>query len=176
MRSRSRTSRTGTRTRSTSKTFPPRVRGINIGIPEDLDELVWDLLGKTPADRPAGIGEALAVLRDTSPRPATPAPTPSCIPIPRPVTGCAGTDRRGRRLRARSSRAWPEPPRFLAGAGRVRRPDRPRQGRTRLHRTSLPSALQLASELALAVSAWGPREPAVVDAQLVCADAARPRR
>ncbi|MGY0022261.1 protein kinase domain-containing protein [Streptomyces sp. YJ-C3] len=154
--------------------LPPRVRGINIGIPEDLDELVWDLLGKTPADRPAGIGEALAVLRAHLPAPGDPGPDPELHPDPTaryrlrggPIAEYADRVRARSSLRGRSRRAsW---------LGRGEFADRIALARAELDSTG-PAAecAQLASALARAVSAWGPREPAVVDAQLVCADAAR---
>ncbi|MDH6627477.1 hypothetical protein M2271_005303 [Streptomyces sp. LBL] len=69
-------------------------------------------------------------------------------------------------LRGRSRRAsW---------LGRGEFADRIALARAELDSTG-PAAecAQLASALARALSAWGPREPAVVDAQLVCADAAR---
>ena len=154
--------------------LPPRVRDINVGIPEDLDELVWNLLQKTPADRPAGADAVHKVLVGHLPKPGDPGPDPEMHPDPTaryrlhegPATEYADSirqrvSRRGQRRRD----SWLGRSDF---AGRVVR------ARAELESTG-PAAecQQLSSELARAIAAWGPREPSVVDARLVCADAAR---
>jgi serine/threonine protein kinase len=74
--------------------LPPRLRAINIGIPEELDELVWDLLAKVPADRPDSVEDVLGVLRGFLPKSGDPAPDPQLDPDP---TAPDGGERSGRR-------------------------------------------------------------------------------
>jgi hypothetical protein len=173
--------------------LPPRVRDIDLGIPEDLDDLVWDLLGKTPADRPAGIGEALAALRGHLPALGDPGPDPELHPDPtaRYRLGGAGTtvERAGPMGQADpAGRAGPS-----GRADHVRRGGSRRSVRRRgpwlgrgefadliaLARSELaatgPGAEceRLASVLARAVPEWGLQEPAVAEAYLMCGDAAR---
>jgi hypothetical protein len=167
--------------------LPPRVRDINLGIPEDLDELVWDLLGKTPADRPAGIGEALVVLRGHLPAPGDPGPDPELHPDPTARYRLGGA---GPALGPPGPRGWADP---AGHADRVRHGGSRRSVRRRgpwlgrgefahliaLARAELaatgPGAEceRLASVLARAVSEWGLQEPAVAEAHLMCGDAAR---
>lgn len=154
--------------------LPPRVRDVNLGIPEDLDDLVWDLLGKTPAGRPAGIDEALALLRAHLPAPGDPGPDPEMHPDPTaryrvcsaPAVEDADRFRRGgSRRSARRRGSW---------LGRGEFADLITTARAELAVTGPGVECErLASVLARAVADWGPLEPAVADARLVCADAAR---
>ncbi|MEU0332862.1 serine/threonine-protein kinase [Streptomyces sp. NPDC006193] len=153
--------------------LPPRLRSINVGIPEELDDLVWDLLAKSPADRPQAIGEVLDVLRDFLPKPGDPAPDPELDPDP--------TARY--RLREKSVADTRSAPR-----GAARRPVRRRggwlgrsqfAGRIAQARAELlvdgpgDCCAELIGLLPKAVSDWGAREPIVLEGRLVCADAAR---
>lgn len=167
--------------------LPPRVRDINLGIPEDLDDLVWDLLGKTPADRPASIGEALAVLRGYLPVPGDPGPDPELHPDPtaRYRLGGAGlafghagpmgkADAVGRADRVRRGGSRRSVRRRGLWLGRREFADLIALARAELAATGHGAECErLASVLARAVSEWGLQEPAVTEAHLVCGDAAR---
>lgn len=167
--------------------LPPRVRDVNLGIPEDLDDLVWDLLGKTPADRPAGISEALAVLRGHLPVPGDPGPDPELHPDPTaqyrlggagPAVGHAGpmgqADPAGRADRVRCGGSRRSVRRRGPWLGRGGFADLIALARAELAATGTGAECErLASVLARAVSEWGLQEPAVVEAHLMCGDAAR---
>jgi hypothetical protein len=154
--------------------LPPLVRDINMGIPEDLDELVWSLLQKRPADRPAGADAVLKVLVGHLPKPGDPGPDPEMHPDPtaryRLYEGSA--TEHADNIRPRISRRGQR--RRDSWLGRSDFDGRVVRGRAELESTG-PAAecQQLSSELPRAIAAWGPREPSVVDARLVCADAAR---
>ncbi|CAL9540481.1 Serine_threonine-protein kinase PknD [Streptomyces sp. enrichment culture] len=156
--------------------LPPRLRSINVGIPEELDDLAWDLLAKSPADRPETIDEVLNVLRDFLPKPGDPAPDPELDPDPTAryrlressTTGTAGT-----RLTPRS--ASRRPVRRRGGwLGRNQFAGRIAQARAELLADGPGDRCAgLLDLLPKAVSDWGAREPLVLEGRLVCADAAR---
>lgn len=156
--------------------LPPRLRSINVGIPEELDDLAWDLLAKTPADRPESIGEVLDVLRDFLPRPGDPAPDPELDPDPtaryrlreNSVVGAATT-------RPASRAASRRPVRRRGGwLGRNQFEGRIAQARAELLADGPGDrCVGLLDLLPKAVSDWGAREPLVLEGRLVCADAAR---
>ncbi|MGW2707514.1 serine/threonine-protein kinase [Streptomyces sp. NPDC001356] len=156
--------------------LPPRLRSINVGIPEELDDLAWDLLAKAPADRPESIGEVLDVLRHFLPKPGDPAPDPELAPDP--------TARYRLREGSAVGGAVTRPTRPAA----PRRPVRRRggwlgrnqfAGRIARARAELLAdgpgdcCAELLGLLPKAVSDWGAREPIVLEGRLVCADAAR---
>ncbi|TLS47335.1 serine/threonine protein kinase [Streptomyces montanus] len=156
--------------------LPPRLRTINIGIPEELDDLTWDLLAKTPADRPEAIEVVLDVLRAFLPRSGDPAPDPELKPDPtaryrlreNPVARNADappTSRAASRRPVRRRGGWLGRNQFV---GRIA------QARAELL-TDGPDdrCEELLDLLTKAVSDWGAREPIVLEARLVCADAAR---
>ncbi|MEV4867679.1 serine/threonine protein kinase [Streptomyces syringium] len=157
--------------------LPPRTRYFNVGIPEDLDDLVWDLLGKAPADRPAGIDAILDVLRGYLPKPGDLAPDPELDPDPtaryrlvaagraqrssRPVRAGSAPSRRPARRRG----AWLNRGEFGRQVGLARAEllaEGPGEQCAALH-ALLPKA----------ISDWGMLEAVVVEAQSVCAEAAR---
>jgi hypothetical protein len=156
--------------------LPPRLRGINVGIPEELDDLVWDLLAKAPADRPQTIDEVVDVLRGFLPKPGDPAPDPALDPDPTA------------RYRLRNgSETGPEASHPAARAA-VRRTARRRggwlgrnqfAGRIAQARAELLAegpgdrCAELLDLLPKAVSDWGARERIVMEGRVVCADAAR---
>ncbi|MFF4979849.1 serine/threonine protein kinase [Streptomyces sp. NPDC001046] len=156
--------------------LPPRLQSINVGIPEELDDLVWDLLAKAPADRPGTIHEVLDVLRDFLPKPGDPAPDPELNPDPtaryrlreRSVAGTADTRPA---LRAASRR----PVRRRGGwLGRNQFAGRIAQARAELLADGPGGhCAETLDLLPKAVSDWGAREPIVLEGRLVCADAAR---
>ncbi|MEV4439371.1 serine/threonine-protein kinase [Streptomyces sp. NPDC049577] len=156
--------------------LPRRLRSINVGIPEDLDDLVWDLLAKSPADRPAGIVDVLDVLRRYVPRPGDPAPDPELYPDPtaryrlggrrvQPRTETPGGGRRPARRTARRRGSWLSRGEFGC--------------RIELARSEFltegpgDQCAALGVLLPKAASDWGMLEPVVVQAQLLCADIAR---
>ncbi|MFD9975917.1 serine/threonine protein kinase [Streptomyces sp. NPDC059017] len=156
--------------------LPPRLRAINVGIPEELDDLVWDLLAKAPVDRPDTTDEVLAVLQGFLPKPGDPAPDPQLDPDPT-------TPYRLRKSPVADNRGTPAGPRAPS-----RRPVRRRggwlgrnqfAGHVALARAELLAdgpgerCSELRALLPRAVSDWGGRESVVLDAQLACADAAR---
>ncbi|MFD5314705.1 serine/threonine protein kinase [Streptomyces ardesiacus] len=156
--------------------LPPRLRSINVGIPEELDDLVWDLLAKTPADRPGTIDEVLDVLCDFLPKPGDPAPDPELAPDPTA------------RYRLREGAVVGPPDTRPTPRAVARRPVRRRggwlgrnqfAGRIAQARAELladgPGArcAELHALLPKAVADWGAREPIVLEGRLVCADAAR---
>ncbi|MFE2269842.1 serine/threonine-protein kinase [Streptomyces lavendulae] len=155
--------------------LPPRLLGINIGIPEELDELVWNLLAKAPVDRPGSIKDVLAVLWPFLPKPGDPPPDPELGPDP-----TAPYRLRNPVAEQGSAAAVRFPP--------PRRPARRRVGwlgrdqfaaRVDLARLELlgegpgERCAELIDLLPRAVSDWGAREPIVLKARLRCADAAR---
>ncbi|MET9465514.1 serine/threonine-protein kinase [Streptomyces sp. NPDC006544] len=154
--------------------LPPRIREINAGLPQDLDDLVWDLLGKTPADRPAHIEDILVVLRDHLPRPGDPAPEPELDPDPTTRYRCPA----GPAFAPAFGGAKPSPRRSVrrrgAWLGRQEFASLLLQARTELEaETPGVGCEQLALALDGAVADWGLREFAVSEAQLMCADSAR---
>ncbi|MFF9025901.1 serine/threonine-protein kinase [Streptomyces eurythermus] len=156
--------------------LPPRLRTINIGIPEELDSLTWDLLAKSPADRPETIGEVLDVLRVFLPGPGDPAPDPELKPDPTaryrlresPVqsgTGVHSSHRAASRRIVRRRGGW---------LGRNQFAVRIAQAREELLVDGPGDrCAELLGLLPRAVSEWGACEPFVLEARLVCADAAR---
>ncbi|MFC8172069.1 serine/threonine-protein kinase [Streptomyces sp. NPDC057325] len=155
--------------------LPPRLRNINIGIPEELDELVWDLLAKVPADRPRSVTDVLTVLRPFLPKAGDPAPDPELTPDPTESY---------RRCDSAAEKEGMSPVRPSA----PRRPARRSGGWLRrdqfAERVDLAQAELLADGpgercadlvdlLPKAVSDWGAREPIILKARLRCADAAR---
>ncbi|RRQ76202.1 protein kinase [Streptomyces griseofuscus] len=156
--------------------LPPRLRSINVGIPEELDDLVWDLLAKTPADRPGTIDEVLDVLRDFLPEPGDPAPDPELAPDPTA------------RYRLRESAVAGPPDTRPTPRAASRRPVRRRGGwlgRNQFAGRIAQAQAELLADgpgaccaglhdlLPKAVADWGAREPIVLEGRLVCADAAR---
>ncbi|MFF6871295.1 protein kinase [Streptomyces sp. NPDC012450] len=155
--------------------LPPRLRSINIGISEELDGLVWDLLAKVPADRPRSITDVLAVLNPFLPKPGDPAPDPEMTPDPTaPFRLCDSAAERGsaspgrtipQRRPARRSGGWLQRDQFAA--------------RVDLAELELLTegpgerCADLVGLLSKALSDWGGREPIVLKARLRCADAAR---
>jgi hypothetical protein len=156
--------------------LPPRLRSINVGIPEELDDLGWDLLAKAPADRPKSIDEVLDVLGDFLPKPGDPAPDPELDPDPTAryrladgsLTGAASTPLTPRATARRPVRrrgGWLGRNQF---AGRVA------QARAELLADGPGDrCAELFDLLPKAASDWGAREPIVLEGRLVCADAAR---
>ncbi|MDI6409302.1 serine/threonine-protein kinase [Streptomyces albus] len=157
--------------------LPPRLRSINIGIPEELDDLAWDLLAKAPADRPATIDEVLDVLRDFLPKPGDPAPDPELDPDPtaryRLREGSVAADTAGARLTPRA--ASRRPARRRGGwLGRNQFTGRIVQARAELLADGPGDrCAELLDLLPKAVADWGAREPIVLEGRLACADAAR---
>ncbi|MFF8675796.1 serine/threonine protein kinase [Streptomyces sp. NPDC015242] len=156
--------------------LPPRLRSINVGIPEELDDLVWDLLAKAPADRPETIDEVLDVLRDFLPKPGDPAPDPELDPDPTAryrlressVIGAAGTRLTSRAVSRRPAR------RRGGWLGRNQFVGRIAQARAELLADGPGDrCAELLDLLPKAVSDWGARETIVLEGRLVCADAAR---
>ncbi|WP_262701886.1 MULTISPECIES: serine/threonine-protein kinase [Streptomyces] len=153
--------------------LPPRIRAFNLGLPADLDDLVWDLLSKAPADRPAHVGVALEVLRGYLPAQGEPAPEPELDPDPtarhrsssstgsESVRGPVDVARRPARRRA----AWLGRQEFAALLRQAR-------GELDAHNPSR-ACEQLSRSLERAVANWGLGESTVADAQLACADVAR---
>jgi hypothetical protein len=153
--------------------LPPRLQSINVGIPEELDDLVWDLLAKAPADRPETIDEVLDVLRDFLPKPGDLAPDPELDPDPTAryrlressVAGTLLTHRAVSRRPARRRGGWLGRNQF---AGRIA------QARAELLADGPGDrCAELLDLLPKAVSDWGAREAIVLEGRLVCADAAR---
>lgn len=153
--------------------LPPRLRSINVGIPEEPDDLVWDLLAKAPADRPRGIEEVLEVLRDFLPKPGDPAPDPQLDPDPTaryrrgksPATdvGSGSFARRADSRRSRRRGGWLGRNQFA--------------GHIALAQAELADGpggrcAELLDLLPKAVADWGARDGIVLEARLVCADAA----
>ncbi|MEV7014195.1 serine/threonine-protein kinase [Streptomyces sp. NPDC093991] len=156
--------------------LPPRLRSINIGIPEELDDLAWDLLAKFPADRPETIDEVLDVLRDFLPKLGDPAPDPELNPDPTAryrLREGSVADTAATRLTPRA--ALRRPARRRGGwLGRNQFAGRIAQARAELLADG-PSdrCAEVLDLLPKAVSDWGAREPIVLEGRLVCADAAR---
>ncbi|WP_167152786.1 serine/threonine-protein kinase [Streptomyces sp. MBT27] len=152
--------------------LPPRIRSINSGLPQDLDDLVADLLSKIPGDRPARIEEVREALDGLLPTPADPAPEPALEPDPtlhyrtagglypvaaprRPVAPPRLNRRRG---------SWLGRGEFAALQGRAQ---------AELEATDAgPVCTRLERALAQAVQDWGIADPSVAKAHLTCADAA----
>ncbi|MFG2935057.1 serine/threonine protein kinase [Streptomyces sp. NPDC048282] len=154
--------------------LPPRLRNVNLGIPEELDDLVWDLLAKAPADRPGSIEEVLQVLCDFLPRPGDAAPDPQLDPDPtaryrlRDLAGNGGSGPVVQRDATRRSRR-------RRGGGWLGRNHF--AGHVALARAELADApgshcAELLDLLPKAVADWGAREPIVLEGRFVCADAA----
>ncbi|MGV9621013.1 serine/threonine-protein kinase [Streptomyces tendae] len=155
--------------------LPPRLRSINLGIPEELDELAWDLLAKRPADRPRTVGQVLDALRVFLPGPGDPPPDPQLDPDPTapyrlgegamPSGATLSGRRPGVRRPGRRRGGWLSRNEFAGLIARARAelladgPDR--------------HCVALADLLPRATGDWGDREPVVLEARLVCADAAR---
>lgn len=154
--------------------LPPHIRSINAGLPQELDDLVWDLLGKAPADRPAGIHDALDVLRPHLPAPGDPVPEPALAPDPgaryrlpaMPTPQAARhSDPPIRRRSVHRRQGW---------LGRREFADLLARARAELAAHGPASqCAALAGALPRAAAEWGLRELLVADAQLVCADASR---
>jgi hypothetical protein len=156
--------------------LPPRLRSINIGIPEELDELVWDLLAKAPTDRPGSVEEVLEALRAFLPKPGGPAPDPQLDPDPTAPYrmrenevargGATPSGRRAasRRL-ARRRGGWLGRNQFAGGVALARA--------ELLAEGPADRCAELLDLLSRAESDWGDRDPLVLEGRLVCADAAR---
>jgi hypothetical protein len=155
--------------------LPPRLRAINLGIPEELDELVWDLLAKAPADRPDSVEEVLEVLRGFLPKPGDPAPDPQLDPDPTALyrmreNEAAGGITPSRRRAAsrhpvRRRGGWLARNRFAGGLALARA--------ELLAQGPGDRCAELVDLLSWAESDWGDRDPMVLEGRLVCADAAR---
>ncbi|RKN08195.1 serine/threonine-protein kinase [Streptomyces radicis] len=156
--------------------LPPRLRSINLGIPEELDELVWDLLAKAPADRPDSIDEVLDVLRGFLPRPGDPAPDPQLDPDPTapyrmPNKEAAGVGAvpsnrpAASRRSARRRGDWLGRNQFAGGIALARA--------ELLARGPGDRCTELVGLLSRAESDWGDRDPMILEGRLVCADADR---
>lgn len=154
--------------------LPPRLRSINPAIPQEIDDLVWDLLAKDAVDRPCSAGEVLDVLRPFLPKPGDPAPDPEMHPDP------TMRYRLGSTSMADGAHA-PAAPRPTARRSH-RRPGgwlshKQFAGQIVLARAELADApgvrcAELLAMLPKAVKDWGPRVEDVLEARLVCAHAA----
>lgn len=156
--------------------LPPRLRSINVGIPGELDDLVWDLLAKAPTDRPQTIDEVLDVLCGFLPQPGDPAPDPELDPDPTAryrlreswvadAADTRSTPRAATRRPVRRRGGWLGRNQF---AGRIA------QARAELLADGPGDrCAELFDVLPKALSDWGAREPIVLEGRLVCADAAR---
>ncbi|MET8980495.1 serine/threonine-protein kinase [Streptomyces sp. NPDC004539] len=148
--------------------LPPRLRSINPAIPQELDDLVWDLLAKDVVHRPRAARDVLDVLRPFLPKPGDPAPDPEMYPDPttRHRLASAGTPAVPPPALRRSHRrpgGWLSHKQFA--------------GRIVLARAELADApgvrcAELLAMLPKAVKDWGPRVEDVLEARLVCAEAA----
>ncbi|MFM9613233.1 serine/threonine-protein kinase [Streptomyces niveiscabiei] len=155
------------------KDLPPRLRSINPAIPQEIDDLVWDLLAKDAADRPRSAGEVLDVLRPFLPKPGDPAPDPEMYPDPtkRHRLGTASADsahtsaapRPAARRSHRRSGGWLSHKQF---AGQIV------LARAELRDGPGVRCAELQAMLPKAVKDWGPRLEDVLEARLVCAHAA----
>ncbi|MER7519707.1 serine/threonine-protein kinase [Streptomyces sp. NPDC126499] len=155
--------------------LPPRLRSINIGIPEELDELVWDLLAKVPADRPRSITDVLSVLRPFLPEPGDPAPDPELTPDP--TASFRLCDSVAENEEAFPFRPAPRRRPNRRGGGWLRREQFAARvdmaGSELLAEGPGERCAELLDLLPKALSDWGAREPIVLKARLRCADAAR---
>lgn len=152
--------------------LPPRIRSINSGLPQELDDLVADLLSKIPGDRPARIEEVREALHGLLPVPGDPAPEPALEPDPTLHYRTAG----GLRPVAAPRRSA-TPPRLnrRRGSWIGRREFAALQARAKaeLEATDAgPVCSRLERALPQAVEDWGIADLAVADAHLTCADAA----
>ncbi|MFI6434127.1 serine/threonine protein kinase [Streptomyces sp. NPDC050759] len=156
--------------------LPPRLRSINIGISEELDELVWDLLAKAPSDRPGSMEEVLEVLRGYLPKPGDPAPDPQLDPDPttpyrtpeKTAAGSGGTPSGRRAVSRRPARrpgGWMGRNQFAGGIAFARA--------ELLADGPGARCAELVDLLSRADSDWGDRDSMVLEGRLVCADAAR---
>ncbi|GAA2442585.1 serine/threonine-protein kinase [Streptomyces macrosporus] len=156
--------------------LPPRLRSINVGIPEELDDLAWDLLAKAPADRPETIDEVLDVLRDFLPKPGDPAPDPELDPDPTARYRLREGSTAGTADTRLTPRTAPRRPVRRRGGwlGRNQFAGRIAQARAELLADGPGDRCAgLLDLLPKAVSDWGAHEPLVLEGRLVCADAAR---
>ncbi|WP_328718927.1 serine/threonine protein kinase [Streptomyces sp. NBC_00247] len=153
--------------------LPPRIRSINLGLPQDLDDLVADLLSKDPGGRPARFEDVRGVLHALLPAPGDPAPETVLDPDPTLYYRMAGeapavpdgqrpaAPRRANRRRE----SWLGRREFAALQARAR---------AELEATDAgPVCERLGRELVRACDEWGIADLAVAEAHLTCADAAR---
>lgn len=152
--------------------LPPRIRSINSGLPQELDDLVADLLSKIPGDRPARIEEVREALHSLLPTPGDPAPEPALEPDPTLHYRTAGgmhPDAAPRRPAApprlnRRRGSWLGRGEFAALQDRAK---------AELEATDAgPVCARLERALAQAVEDWGIADLSVANAHLTCADAA----
>lgn len=157
--------------------LPPRVSDYRAGVPAEIDDLVWYLLGKDPHQRLDSLAWAVDVLRPHLPAEGSSAPNPELVPDPTtcyrlpgavaapPVPSRATRGPVARPMAARGARPVGDRDRFgwlharadaeMAGAG------------------AGPALERLEHELAHARKSWGLGHLPVAQAQLLCADAAR---
>ncbi|MEV8476431.1 serine/threonine-protein kinase [Streptomyces sp. NPDC051173] len=151
--------------------LPPRIRSINSGLPQELDDLVADLLSKIPGDRPARI-EVWEALHGLLPAPGDPAPEPALEPDPTLHYRTAGG------LHAVAAPRRPAaPPRLNrrrgSWLGRGEFAALQARAKAELEATDAgPVCARLERALAQAVEDWGIADLSVADAHLTCADAA----
>ncbi|WAL98365.1 serine/threonine-protein kinase [Streptomyces sp. Je 1-369] len=152
--------------------LPPRMRSINSGLPQELDDLVADLLSKIPGDRPVRIEEVWEALHGLLPSPGDPAPDPALEPDPtlhyrtagglHPVAAPRQPSVVPRLNRRRGS--WLGRGEFAALQERAK---------DELEATDAgPVCARLERALAQAVEDWGIADLSVAKAHLTCADAA----
>ncbi|SFD72743.1 Serine/threonine protein kinase [Streptomyces aidingensis] len=154
---------------------PPRLQSVNLGIPQDVDDLVDRLLAKAPADRPGSVQEALDVLHAYLPKPGDPPPDPELVPDPT-VRYRSGEKRNSGRMRALAPHRGARRPARRHGAwlNRALFHERIRAARAELLAEGPGGRCAELSRLtAKAAGEWGPFDRIVVEAQLLCADAER---
>ncbi|MEV5409594.1 serine/threonine-protein kinase [Thermopolyspora sp. NPDC052614] len=151
---------------------PPRLDPEWYGIPAALSDLIRRMLDKDPGNRPS-VAETRDGFAPLLPRPGDRPPTPTLNPDPTLPYRTGRTPETALATPMRTSR-----PRSVS-----RRPPRPvrQEFTTALERAERelaeegpgPASERLARELDSALRAWGPREPLVARARLLCADRAR---
>ncbi|MFE5585409.1 serine/threonine protein kinase [Kitasatospora sp. NPDC056531] len=159
--------------------LPPCVSEFRPDVPSDVDDLVWCLLGKDPAQRPGGFDRALDILRAHLPAAGSPAPSRELVPDPTARYRLPGT------VAAAPAPARVERrpvPRRAAGRGARPGVDRARfdellalAGAESAGYDAGPALEALEQALGDARKAWGLGHHPVARAQLLCADAARGR-
>ncbi|MER7672882.1 serine/threonine-protein kinase [Kitasatospora sp. NPDC096128] len=157
--------------------LPPTVSELRPGVPVEIEDLVWCLLSKDPAQRLAAFARVPDVLRPHLPAVGSPAPNPELEPDPTVryrLPGAAlvpfASVRGGRR---------PAPPRVVgrrvrSGVDRARFADLLAAAAAEVSGAGAGQALtDLERELGEARKAWGLGHRPVASAQVLCADAAR---
>lgn len=146
----------------------PRIRSVVPHVPEDVDEIVFRMMQKKPADRPA-IPEAVEVLLHYLPGPDSPVPNPAFTPDPTAPY----------REPTKQPPAAPAPPRRPRRGGRAGgdRPDRAQfarlltaAGEEIANGEPGPGIAGLTASLARASEAWGRIDESVALARLRLAD------